>query len=62
MRVASNDAAIESVLKMKTTGASDDDIYSQLSEQGFSPTQISDAINQAQIKSSIGNSDSYTIN
>lgn len=46
-------AALEQVMKMKNQGSPDGEIINQLSQQGFSPKEITDALRQAQIKSAV---------
>jgi hypothetical protein len=48
-------AALEQVIRMKEQGLSDGDIITELSQQGVSPREISDALKQAQIKYAISN-------
>jgi len=48
---------VEDVLKMSKQGLNEVDIIKRLSESGYNPVQISDALNQAKIKSSIGESE-----
>ncbi len=48
-----NETPIDMVMKMKRSGASDQEINSDLTNRGFNQTQISEAMNQAQIKSGI---------
>jgi hypothetical protein len=43
-------ALFEDILKMYRTGLSDTDIVQKLTQQGYSPLQISEALNQAKIK------------
>jgi len=45
-------ALFEDILKMVKTGMSDSDIVRNLTQKGYTPVQISDAINQAKIKQS----------
>jgi hypothetical protein len=44
---------LEQVLQMKRQGATDIDIAEQLKEEGISPREINDALNQSQIKSAV---------
>ncbi|MEX2017276.1 MAG: hypothetical protein WD876_02285 [Candidatus Pacearchaeota archaeon] len=46
--------ALEQVLQMREQGMSDQDIVSQLQEQGIHPRAINDALNQANVKSAVG--------
>lgn len=46
---------LEQVIQMRESGMPDQDISSQLQEQGVSPKAINDALNQANIKSAVGN-------
>lgn len=46
---------LEQVMQMRTQGVADTDIVSQLQEEGFAPKSIYDALNQANIKSAVGN-------
>ena len=46
---------LEQVIQMREQGMSDQDIVNQFQEQGLSPRMINDAINQANIKSAVGN-------
>jgi len=46
-------ALFEDVLKMYQTGMTDADIVQRLTRQGYSPLQISEAINQARVKQSV---------
>ncbi len=46
-------AILEQVVRMKEQGLSEGDIITELSQQGVSPREISDALRQAQIKSAI---------
>ncbi len=48
---------LEQITKMKKEGVSDNDIVNQLSQQGISPREINDALNQAQIKDAVSRSD-----
>ena len=45
---------VEEVLRMSKQGLNEVEIIKRLSENGYNPVQISDALNQAKIKSSIG--------
>jgi len=45
---------LEQVIQMREQGMPDQDIVSQLQEQGIHPRSISDALNQANIKSAVG--------
>jgi len=45
---------VEDVLRMSRQGLNEVEIIKKLSESGYNPVQISDALNQAKIKSSIG--------
>src|SRR3989304_214793 len=45
---------LEQVIQMREQGIPDQDIVSQLQEQGIHPRSISDALNQANIKSAVG--------
>jgi len=44
---------LEEVLKLMNSGMSDADIIRKMSEEGFTPVEISDALNQAKIKKEI---------
>jgi len=46
-------ALFEDVLKMAQTGMSDSEIVGKLTQRGFSPLQISEALNQAKVKQSV---------
>ncbi|VVB82256.1 Uncharacterised protein [uncultured archaeon] len=46
-------AALEQVMRMKNQGIPEGEIINQLSQQGFSPKDITDALRQAQIKSAV---------
>ena len=46
---------LEQVMQMREQGMPDREIVSQLQEQGASPKTINDALNQANIKSAVGN-------
>jgi hypothetical protein len=46
-------AALEQVTQLKGQGMSDEDIVANLQQQGLSPKEITDAINQANIKSAV---------
>lgn len=46
---------LDQVMQMRNQGLSDQDIVSSLQEQGASPKVITDALNQANIKSAVGN-------
>lgn len=48
---------LDTVIQLKQSGMNDDQIASMLQSQGISQRDISDAINQAQIKSAIGQSE-----
>jgi hypothetical protein len=48
-------ALFEDVLKMSQMGISDADIVRRLTQSGYSPMQISEALNQAKVKQSVGN-------
>ena len=45
---------LEQVMQLRGQGISDQDIVSQLQEQGISPRMINDALNQANIKNAVG--------
>lgn len=45
---------LEQVIQMREQGMPDQDIVSQLQEQGLNPRSINDALNQANIKSAVG--------
>lgn len=47
-------ALFEEVLKMSQMGMSDSDIVRRLAQTGYSPMQISEALNQAKVKQSVG--------
>ena len=46
---------LEQVIRMKGQGISDEDIITELSQQGVSPREINDALRQAQIKYAVSN-------
>jgi len=46
---------LDQIMQMKSQGISDEEIVSELSQQGISPRQINDALKQAQIKSVVSN-------
>ena len=46
--------ALDQVTDMKSQGYSDQDISTSLQDQGISPKEINDALNQAQIKNAVG--------
>jgi hypothetical protein len=46
---------LDQVMQMRNQGIADQDIVSQLQEQGVNPRSINDALNQANIKSAVGN-------
>ena len=48
-------AVLEQVIKMKEQGVSEGDIINELSQQGVSPREISEALRQAQIKYAVSN-------
>lgn len=48
-----DETPINDVLKMMNAGMNDADIIRRLTDEGFSPVQISDALNQAKIKQEI---------
>ena len=48
-----DDTPVDDVLKMMNAGMNDADIIRRLTDEGFSPVQISDALNQAKIKREI---------
>jgi hypothetical protein len=48
-------AVLEQVISMKEQGISDRDIVNELSQNGISPKEISEALGQAQIKYSVSN-------
>ena len=48
-----DDTPVDDVLKMMNAGMNDADIIRRLTDEGFSPVQISDALNQAKIKQEI---------
>lgn len=48
-------AILEQVMNMKRQGIPDGNIISELSQQGISPREISEALKQAQIKNAISN-------
>jgi len=56
--MANNTAPVDDVLSMMQKGLSDSDIIRKLSEEGFSPVQITDALNQAKIKNEISGENS----
>lgn len=45
---------LEQVMQMRKEGTPDQDIISQLQEQGVNPRTINDALNQANIKNAVG--------
>src|SRR3972149_1942904 len=45
---------LEQIMQMRNQGISDQEIVSQLEEQGINPRMINDALNQANIKSAVG--------
>jgi hypothetical protein len=47
---------LDQVIKMKKQGITEEDIISDLSQQGNSPREINDALKQAQIKNAVSNS------
>ena len=51
--MADQDIPVDDVMRMIQKGMSDMDIITRLSEEGYSPIQISDALNQAKIKKEI---------
>ncbi|MBU2522735.1 MAG: hypothetical protein KKE23_00395 [Nanoarchaeota archaeon] len=48
-----DETPVEDVLKMTNAGMNDAEIIRRLTDEGFSPVQISDALNQAKIKQEI---------
>ncbi len=46
---------LEQITQMKKQGLSDEDIVNNLQEQGISPREINDALNQSQIKNAVNN-------
>jgi hypothetical protein len=44
---------LDQVMQLKSQGMNDDDIVGSLQEQGISPKEINDAMNQAQIKNAV---------
>ena len=48
---------LEQVIKMKGQGIPDREIIDELSQQGFSPRDVNDALRQAQIKYAVSNED-----
>ena len=50
-------AALEQVTQMRNQGMSDEDISASLQQQGVSPKEITDAINQANIKNAVSGGD-----
>jgi len=46
-------AVLDQVMQLKGQGMGDDDIVNNLQQQGVSPKEITDAINQAQIKNAV---------
>jgi len=48
---------LDTVVQMKRQGYPDDEIISQLRQQGLSPKEINDALNQSQIKSAVSRMD-----
>src|SRR3989338_7877270 len=57
MPVKNSINAFESVLKMKREGKDDADIIAELTNEGLSPEQISNILNQAKIKSAVSSKD-----
>ena len=51
--MADRETPVDVVLSMMHSGSSDPEIIRRLSEQGYSPVQITDALNQAKIKKEI---------
>lgn len=51
--VSMDETPVEDVLRMMNSGMNDADIIRRLTDEGFSPVQISDALNQAKIKQEI---------
>jgi len=51
--MADKETPVDAVLLMMQSGSSDNDIIRRLSESGYSPVQITDALNQAKIKKEI---------
>jgi hypothetical protein len=51
--MADRETPVDIVLSMMHSGSSDPEIIRRLSEQGYSPVQITDALNQAKIKKEI---------
>ena len=49
---------LEQITQMKNQGTPDQEIVNKLQQQGVSPREINDALNQAQIKSAISNTSS----
>ena len=48
---------LEQVIQLRNQGVSDQEIVSQMQEQGVNPRTINDALNQANIKSAVGGID-----
>ena len=46
-------ATLDKVIQLQQQGTSDNDIINQLKNEGVSPTEISDSINQAKIKNAV---------
>lgn len=46
---------LENITQMRSQGMSDEEVVQKLQEQGTSPREINDALNQAQIKNAVGN-------
>lgn len=46
---------LDTIMQMKRQGLPDDEIISRLREQGFSPREINDALNQSEIKKAVSN-------
>ena len=44
---------LDQIMQMKGQGVSDEEIVGQLAQQGISPKEINDALNQAQIKNAV---------
>ena len=52
--MAKKETPVNEVLKFYRLGIKDSEVVKKLSEEGYSPVQISDALNQAKIKQEIG--------
>ncbi len=51
-------STLEQVMQLKSQGMADDQIVANLQQQGISPKEITDSINQAQIKSAVSSENS----